>query len=72
MYRKAWCTCKPVVFLNKPIAVLTVSLPSPPSLLKLPNGGSEDGGLDTESHWGGVGGFLQMTSNWADSHKKFL
>ena len=37
MYRKAWCTCKPVVFLNKPIAVLTVSLPSPPSLLKLPS-----------------------------------
>ena len=28
--------------------------------------------LDTESHWCGVGGFLQMTSNWADSHKKSL
>ena len=37
MYRKAWCTCKPVVLLNKPIAVLTVLLPSPSSLLKLPN-----------------------------------
>ena len=35
MYRKAWCTCKPVVLLYKPIAVLTVSLPSPSSLLKL-------------------------------------
>ena len=37
MYRKAWCTCKPVVLLNKRIAVLTVSLPSPSSLLELPN-----------------------------------
>ena len=37
MYRKAWCTCKPVVLLNTPIAVLTVSLPSPLSLLKLPD-----------------------------------
>ena len=33
------------------------------------DGGFEDRGLDTESHWCGVGGFLQMTSNWADSHK---
>ena len=37
MYRKAWCTCKPVVLLNKPVAVLTASLPSPSSLLKLPD-----------------------------------
>ena len=37
MYKKAWCTCKLVVLLNKPIAVLTFSLPSPSpsSLLKL-------------------------------------
>ena len=33
----SWCTCKPVVLLNKPTAVLTVSLPSPSSLLKLPS-----------------------------------
>ena len=37
MYKKAWCTCKLVVLLNKPIAFLTFSLPSPSSLLKLPN-----------------------------------
>ena len=40
MSKKAWCTCKVVVLLNKPIAVLTFSLPlplpSPLSLLKLP------------------------------------
>ena len=33
------------------------------------DGGFEDRGLDTESHWCGVGGFLQMTSNLADSRK---
>ena len=33
MYKKAWCTCKVVVLLNKPITFLTFSLPS---LLKLP------------------------------------
>ena len=38
MYKKAWCTCKLVVLLNKPIAVLTFSLPSPSSLLNLPIG----------------------------------
>ena len=37
MYKKAWCTCKLVVLRNKPIAFLTSSLPSPSSLLKLPN-----------------------------------
>ena len=37
MYKKAWCTCKVVVLRNKPIAFLTSSLPSPLSLLKLPN-----------------------------------
>ena len=36
MYNKARCTCKVVVLLNKPIA-LTPSLPSPYSLLKLPD-----------------------------------
>ena len=38
MYKKAWCTCKFVVLLNKPIAFLTFSLPfpSPSPLLKLP------------------------------------
>ena len=35
MYRKARYTCKPVVLLNKPIAVLTISLLSPS--LKLPS-----------------------------------
>ena len=37
MYKKAWCTCKLVVLLNKPIAVFTFSLMSPWPLLKLPN-----------------------------------
>ena len=37
MYKKARCTCKFVVLLNKPIAFLTFSLPSPSSLLKLPS-----------------------------------
>ena len=39
MYKKAWCTCKVVVLRNKPIAFLTSWLPSPSSLLKLPNWG---------------------------------
>ena len=37
MYKKAWCTCKLVVLLIKPIAFLPFSLPSASSLLKLPN-----------------------------------
>ena len=37
MYKKAWCMYKVVVFLIKPIAFATFSLPSPSSLLKLPN-----------------------------------
>ena len=36
MYKKALCTSKVVVLLNKPIAFLTSSLPLPSSLLKLP------------------------------------
>ena len=35
MYKKARCTCKFVVLLNKLIAFLTFSLPSPSSLPKL-------------------------------------
>ena len=35
MYKRAWCTCKAVVLLIKPIAFLPSSLPSPWSLLKL-------------------------------------
>ena len=35
--KKAWCTCKVVVLLIKPIAFLRFSLPSASSLLKLPN-----------------------------------
>ena len=35
MYRKAWCTWRVVILLNKPIAFLTFLLPSPSSLLKL-------------------------------------
>ena len=35
MYKKARCTCKFVVLLNKPVAFLTFSLPSRSSLLKL-------------------------------------
>ena len=34
--KKAWCTCKVVVLLIKPIAFLPFSLPSASSLLKLP------------------------------------
>ena len=33
MYEKARCMCKFVVLLNKPVAFLTFSLPSPSSLL---------------------------------------
>ena len=36
MYKKALCTSKVVVLLNKPIAFVTSSFPSPSSLLKLP------------------------------------
>ena len=43
MYKKAWCTCKLVVLLNKPISVLTFLLLSPSSLLKLPNCGTHFG-----------------------------
>ena len=37
MYRKAWCTCKIVVLLIKPIAFVAFPLPSPSSDLKVPN-----------------------------------
>ena len=37
MYKKARYTCRFVVLLNKPVVFLTFSLPSPSSLLKLPN-----------------------------------
>ena len=40
MYKKAWCTYKVVVLLNKPIALFSFSLLLPLSLLKLP---SDDG-----------------------------
>ena len=36
IYKQACCTCKDVVLLIKPIAVLMFTPPSPPSLLKLP------------------------------------
>ena len=36
LQKKAWCTCKVVVLLTKPIAFLPFSLPSASSLLKLP------------------------------------
>ena len=36
MYKKAWCTCRVVVLLIKPIAFLMFSLPSPSSWPKLP------------------------------------
>ena len=42
MYKKAWCTYKVVVLPNKPIAVLTFLLPSPSSLLQLPNDNDDD------------------------------
>ena len=38
MYKKAWCTCKVVVLIIKPIAFLTSSLSSPSSDLKVPYG----------------------------------
>ena len=46
-----WCTCKIVVLLNKPIAFLAFSLPlpSPSSLLKLPNNG--DFGAISVTEW---------------------
>ena len=34
MYNKAWCTCRVVVLLIKPIAFLTFSLPSPSQFRK--------------------------------------
>ena len=36
MYKKAWCTCKVVVFLIKTIVFSTFSSPSAPSDLKVP------------------------------------
>ena len=36
MYKKAWCTCKVVVLLKKPIVFLTFSLPSSPLDVKVP------------------------------------
>ena len=36
MYKKAWCTCKVVVLLIKPIAFLPFSLPSASLDLKVP------------------------------------
>ena len=42
MYKKVWSTCKVVVSLNKPIVVLTFSLPSASSLLKLPKEASAE------------------------------
>ena len=36
MYEKAWCTCKVVVFLIKPIVFLTFSMPSASLDLKVP------------------------------------
>ena len=39
MYNKAWCTCKVVVLLIKPIFFLTFSLPSVSLNLKLPSKG---------------------------------
>ena len=36
MYKKGWCTCKVVVFHNKPIAFFTSLLTLLSSLLKLP------------------------------------
>ena len=36
MYKKAWCTCKVVVLLIKPIVFLTFSLPSASWDLKVP------------------------------------
>ena len=37
MYKKAWCTCKVLVLLIKPIVFLMFSLPSPSLDLKVPN-----------------------------------
>ena len=37
MYKKAWCTCKVVVLLIKPIVFLTFSLPSASLDLKVPS-----------------------------------
>ena len=37
MYKKAWCTCKVVVLLIKPIVFFTFSLPSASLDFKFPN-----------------------------------
>ena len=42
MYKKAWCTCKDVVLLKKPIVFLTFSLPSASLDLKVPNNSIAD------------------------------
>ena len=62
MYKKAWCTCKLVVLLNKPIAVLTFSLPSPSSLLKLPIGN-----LTTRQH-GNENGKKAICFDWQNNN----
>ena len=41
MYKKAWCTCKVVVLLIKPIVFLTFSLPSASLDLKVPTNGGK-------------------------------
>ena len=40
MYKKAWCTCKIVVLVIQPIALVEFPLPSPSSDVKVPNNSS--------------------------------
>ena len=55
--KKAWCTCKVVVLLIKPIAFLPFSLPSASSLLKLPNVPTRPFLLDYENY---IASMLQL------------
>ena len=47
MYKRVWCTCKVVVLLIKPVALLSFLLPWPLALLQLP--------IVYPPFWGGVG-----------------
>ena len=48
MYKKAWCTCKDVILLIKPIVFLTFSLPSAWLDLKVPNDDNDDDDVDND------------------------
>ena len=61
MYKKAWCTCKVVVLLIKPIVFLTFSLPSASLDLKVPN---NDEGDSNETVKKAIGIYCPITLAW--------